>query len=186
MSGVPRFSSENDPPGRSSDNDPPRRPPGRSPGRSVLSPRSDKPVFQYRRWLNQLNKIFDDVYFVESPYMDPAVYGQYSITCKPLGIADDGNYVTRPQPCFFAPLSRQGLDSHPIDFDFRDEISDDIRHELDLSAKVLTKLAEHGRDPLGSALFPGNHLSWLSGRCSRINFPEPGESLTSLTPWFTW
>ena len=177
MSGFPRFSSENDPPHRA---------PRHSSEKSVLSPKSDKPVFQYRRWLNRLNNIFDDVYFIESPYMDPAVYGQYSITCLPLGIADDGNYVSRPQPCFFTPLSRQELSFHPIDFDFRDEISEDIRHELGLSAKILTELAEHRKDPLGSALFPGNHLSWLFAQCPRINFSEPGECLTSLTPWFPW
>lgn len=104
------------------------------------------------------------------------------IEADKLGIAHDGNYIIRPQPCFFAPLPRQELHSHLIDLDFCDEITGDIRHELRVSSKILTNLGE-GLESMASALFPGNHLSWLFAECPRKGFREEGKTLTSLTPW---
>lgn len=172
MSAFPRFSSENDSPS----------PPAHPSVKDILSPKTQKPLFQRRRWANRLGKIFGSVSDTGLSYLDPAVYGHLSITCKPLVIADDGNYVSPPEPCFFAPLPRQELYSHLIDLDFCDEITEDIRHELKVSSKILTKLAE-GLESMASALFPGNHLSWLFAECPRKGFREEGKTLTSLTSW---
>ena len=175
-------SSEDYSSSRSSESDPPG-PPLRSSAREVLLPRTQKPSFHRRHWVNRLCNIFESVYDTELSYLDPAVYENLSITCKPLIIADDGNYLSQPQPCFFAPLPQRELTSHPIDLDFCDEITGDIRHELKVSSEILTELAEEGLQPLTSALFPGNHLSWLFVECPREKFREKGKALTSLTSW---
>lgn len=179
MSIHSQSSTENDSSSRSSENDPPRHPPAQDP----LSPRTQKPLFQRRKWANRLGKIFDDICKAESFYLDSAVYGYLSINCEKFVIANDGNYGSQPQPCFFTPLPRQELDSHSIDLDVSDEITGDIRDELKVSSEILIELADKGLEPLNSALFPGYHLSWRFVECPRENFREKGKTLTSLTPW---
>lgn len=142
-------------------------------------------VFPHQQWLNHLDKIFNTVHRLPSPFLNPSDHASYSIKQRLLTIADDGSYSQQtPQPCFFAPLSQEKLNAHPVNPDFReDDNSDDLHHEFRVNAEILAELAESTEDSFGSADFLGSQLLWQFDQCPRIGLVEASDTLQSLTPW---
>ena len=111
--------------------------------------------FPRQKWIDHLDKIFNTIHKLRSPFLNPSDYSKYAIKQRLLTIADDGSYSESqpPQPCFFAPLSQEKIDSHPVNLDYReDELSDDLHLESRINAEILTELAEP-RIPLEARLF---------------------------------
>lgn len=157
--------------------------PGRSPTPTPHVPRQE-PVFNRRQWISRLDKIFNTIHRLSSPFLDPFDHDKFSIKWHPLAIADDGSYSQQPQPCFFTPLSQKKINEHPVNLDFReDERSDDLHHEFKVNAEILAELAESTEDSFGSADFLGSQLLWQFDACPRIGFVKPSDTLQSLTPW---
>lgn len=91
---------------------------------------------------------------MDFPFLDPSDYDKFSIRCHPLIIKDDGSYPIKPQPCFFAPLSRETFDRYPVDLDYDgDEFTyNDTRGEFKDNDKMSKELA-NGNNPLRNAGF---------------------------------
>ena len=104
-------------------------------------------VFPRQKWIDHLDKIFNTIHSLRSPFLNPSDYSKYAIKQRLLTIADDGGYSQPPQPCFFAPLSQEKIDSHPVNLDYReDELSDDLHRASRINAEILTELAESTED----------------------------------------
>ena len=132
---------------------------------------------QIRNFINKLTKIYDNVFNIVSPVLDPSEYADLSINCQELNLDCNGLYTNpSPQPYFFN-VSSPNVANHPIDLD---KNGGKYRVDYDAFNRVLQRYLPSPSSAYRSARQLCDELDWEF----RV-YPRKGieDSLSTKSNW---